>query len=210
MKTQWGQTLAEIAPVKWNMLLHYAGRGKRGRNEGGRRWVWKVLCCSTVPGELWGLAKRCVFTSPVSPQLLLKRAWRGTRRRRVRWTERQPARRLRDVHQGQFFNLSKPARGMKFTRLVLLSKHFQSGSFVLNIVTEDVCLTLMISQKRKNNFPEWRSQRCKRFWCSWQSAISSSASNTSQFFHWWSWKTEVRPWQKKLIPSAWYEDDTKM
>lgn len=41
----------------------------------------------------------------------------------------------------------KPARGAKFTRLVLLSKHFQSGSFVVNIVTEHVCLTLMISKK---------------------------------------------------------------
>lgn len=80
--------------------------------------------------------------------------------------ERQPARRVGAVHQGQFFHVSlfqlnvqlrrkknlalqvKPARGMKFPRLVLLSKHFQSRWFVVNIVTEDVCLPLMISPKK--------------------------------------------------------------
>lgn len=48
----------------------------------------------------------------------------------------------------------KPARGMTFPRLVLLSKHSQSRSFVVNIVTEDVCLPLMISKKYMNTFPE--------------------------------------------------------
>lgn len=80
--------------------------------------------------------------------------------------ERQPARRVGAVHQGQFFHLSlfqlnvqlrriklalqvKPARAMTFPRLVLLSKHFQPRSFVVNIVSEDVCLPLMISPPKK-------------------------------------------------------------
>lgn len=70
-------------------------------------------------------------------------------RRRARRRARSPSR----------FQLGgeKPSvagEACKFTSLVLLSKHFQSGSFVVNIVTEDVCLTLMISKKKKNNFLE--------------------------------------------------------
>lgn len=68
LKTHKGQSLAEFAPVESNMLFSPAVRGKGGtvwKRDGGGG-VWKVLCCSVVPGELWGLAKRWARTSPVS------------------------------------------------------------------------------------------------------------------------------------------------
>lgn len=52
LKTRKGQTRAELAPVKSNMLFCHAERGKGEQREGGKRRVWKVLCCSVVPGEL--------------------------------------------------------------------------------------------------------------------------------------------------------------
>lgn len=52
LKTHKGQTLAELDPVKSNMLFRRAVRGKGEQCDGGRRKVWKVLCCSVVPGEL--------------------------------------------------------------------------------------------------------------------------------------------------------------
>lgn len=74
-------------------------------------------------------------------------------RRRAR---RRAGRRARSPSRFQLGGEKPSVAGeaCKFTSLVLLSKHFQSGSFVVNIVTEDVCLTLMISKKKKNNFLE--------------------------------------------------------
>lgn len=40
-------------------------------------------------------------------------------------------------------------RGIEFTRLEFLSKHFQSGLFVVSVVSEDACLPLMISKSQK-------------------------------------------------------------
>lgn len=42
-------------------------------------------------------------------------------------------------------------RRIEFTRLKFVSKHFQSGLFVVRVVSEDVCLPLMISKKTPQN-----------------------------------------------------------